>query len=179
MSKSKKHKPQNIETLFDETSLLRQSSRTTNRQPRGQRIILISQPTTPSHPEKRKEGETHHMITHSNEKIKKQLPTPLHLHLHRPTTLKRPSRPDDQRQVMRPQLRLRLRRVGVCEPRTRQDRAALDPRVEALFAEREALQCWEVVCYCGATGCGFILAREFLSSLFDGMRLVGFEGAAS
>lgn len=92
------------------------------------------------------------MITHSNKQIKKQPPTPLHLHLHRPTPLKRPPRPNNQRQVMRPQLGLRIRRVGVRVPRAGQDRADLDPRVEALFAEGEALQCGQVVFQGGAAG---------------------------
>jgi hypothetical protein len=37
------------------------------------------------------------MITHSNKQIEKQLATPLHLHLHSPTPLKRTSAPNDQR----------------------------------------------------------------------------------
>lgn len=85
------------------------------------------------------------MITHRHKQIKKHLPTPLHLHLHRPAVLERPPRPNNQRQVMRPQLRLRIWRVGVGVPRAGQDRAALDTGVEALFAEGKALQCGEVV----------------------------------
>lgn len=92
------------------------------------------------------------MITHCNKQIKKQLPTPLHLHLHRPTPLKCTPGPNNQRQVMRPQLGLCIWRVGVRVPRTGEDRVALDTGVETLFAEGEALEGWEVVFCCGAAG---------------------------
>lgn len=55
---------------------------------------------------------------------------------------------------MRPQLRVRIRRISVCEPRARQDRVALDTSVEALFAECEALQAGEIVFLCGTTRMG-------------------------
>lgn len=51
---------------------------------------------------------------------------------------------------MRPQLGLRVRRVGVCEARTRQNSTTLDTRVEALLAQRQPLQMGEVVFLCGA-----------------------------
>lgn len=90
------------------------------------------------------------MITHRNKQIKKQLPTLLHLHLHRPTPLKRRPTPDNQRQVMRPELRLGIRRVSVGIPRARKDRAALDTRVQALFAKREAFEGLQGVFFCCA-----------------------------
>ena len=76
---------------------------------------------------KRERSGTHHVIAHRDKKIKEQLPAPLHLHLHRPAPLESAPTPDDQRQIMRPQLRIAVRRVRVREPRTRQYRRALDP----------------------------------------------------
>lgn len=90
------------------------------------------------------------MITQSNKKIKEQLPPTLHLRLHSPTAHKSAPRPHNQRKVMRAQLRLRIRRVSVREPRTRKYRAALDPGVQALLAQRETLEMREVVFFCCA-----------------------------
>lgn len=78
------------------------------------------------------------MITHRHKKIKKQLSPLLHLHLHRPTTLKSRPTPDNKREVMGPQLGLAVGGVGVGVACAGEDRAALDTRLEALFSEREA-----------------------------------------
>lgn len=85
------------------------------------------------------------MITQSNKKIEKHLPPTLHLRLHSPRAHKSAPRPHNQRKVMRPQLRLRIRRISVREPRTGKNRAALDPRVQALLTQRETLKMGEVV----------------------------------
>ena len=85
------------------------------------------------------------MITQSNEKIKKHLPPTLHLRLHSPRAHKSAPRPHNQRKVMRPQLRVRVRRVSIRKPRTRKNRTALDPRVQALLTQRETLEMGEVV----------------------------------
>lgn len=77
------------------------------------------------------------MITHGNEQIEKQIATLLHLHLHRPTALKRRPTTDNQRQIVRAQLGLSIRRVRVCVPRTQQDCVTLDTRMEALLAQCE------------------------------------------
>lgn len=90
------------------------------------------------------------MIAHGNKQIKKQPPPALHLHLHRPAPLKRRPAPDDQRQIMRPELRIAVRRVRIRVPRARQDRRTLDPRLQALFAQREPLQLVEAVLFCRA-----------------------------
>lgn len=74
------------------------------------------------------------MITHRNKKVKEELPSLLHLCLHSPTPHKSRPRPHNQSQVMRPQLRLCIGRVGIRIPRTRQDGTTLDPRVQALLA---------------------------------------------
>lgn len=78
------------------------------------------------------------MITKRHKQIKKQPPPHLHLHLHGPAPLKRIPAPDDQRQVVRAQPRLGVRRVRVRIPRAGKDRAALDPAAVTLFEEREA-----------------------------------------
>ena len=85
------------------------------------------------------------MITHRHKQIKKQLPPTFHLHLHRPTPLKRSPTPYNQRQIMRPQLTLRIRRVHVRIPRTAQDYVAGDVGVEALLFQREAFEMLEGV----------------------------------
>lgn len=74
------------------------------------------------------------MITHRNKQIKKQLPPLLHLHLHSPTPLKSRPTPNNQRKIVRSKLRLGIWRVGVGVSRAGEDRAALDARVETLFA---------------------------------------------
>ena len=74
------------------------------------------------------------MITHSHEQIKKQLPALFHLHLHSPTPLKCRPTPNNQRKIVCSKLRLGIGRVGVGVARAGEDRAALDARVEALFA---------------------------------------------
>lgn len=85
------------------------------------------------------------MITHRNKKIKKELPPLLHLRLHSPTPHERRPRPHNQRKVMRPQLRFRVRRIGIRIPRTRQDSTTLNARMQALFAERQTLQMGKVI----------------------------------
>ena len=90
------------------------------------------------------------MITQSNEKIKKHLPPTFHLRLHSPRAHKSAPRPHNQRKVMRPQLRVRVRCVNIREPRTRKNRAAVDPRVQALLAQRKTLEMGEVVFFRGA-----------------------------
>lgn len=93
------------------------------------------------------------MITKSHKQIKKQLPPLLHLHLHSPTSLKRTPGPNNKREIMRPQLRLRIRGISVCISRTGEDSAARDAGVEALLAECESLERWEVVLLSGAVDC--------------------------
>lgn len=58
--------------------------------------------------------------------IDSQQASSLHLHLHGAAPLERSPAADDQGQVVRPQLRVTLRRVGVRVPRAREDGAALD-----------------------------------------------------
>lgn len=78
------------------------------------------------------------MVTHGDKKVEKQIPTLLHLHLHRATALKRRPTADDQRQIVRSQLGLSVGSVRVGIASTQQDRVALNTRVEALFTQREA-----------------------------------------
>ena len=66
--------------------------------------------------------------------------TLLHLHLHRPAPLKRRPTPDDQSQIMCPQLRIVIRRIRICIPRTGEDSAALDTRLQSLFPQGQPLQ---------------------------------------
>ena len=113
---------------------------------------LISYPPPPPQQSKenRRRSRTHHVIAHRHKKIKEQLPAALHLHLHRPAPLERAPTPDDQRQVMRPQLRIAVRRVRVRKPRTRQYRCALDPALQTLLPQREPFQFVQSVLLGGA-----------------------------
>lgn len=92
------------------------------------------------------------MIAHSNEQIKKQLPTPLHLHLHRAAALKRAPAPNNQRQIMRPQPGLGIRSIGVCISCTGEDSRHVNAGMQALFAQGKALENWEGVFFCCAAG---------------------------
>ena len=86
------------------------------------------------------DGRTYHMIAHGHEQIEEQPPAGLHLHLHRTTTLERVAGADDKRQVVCSELRVRLGRVVIGIPRTRQDGRALDARLQPLLAQRQPLQ---------------------------------------
>lgn len=67
------------------------------------------------------------MITHRHKQVKEQpRPALLHLNLHGSAALERGAAADDECEVVRPQLAVRVRRVGVGVPCRRQDRAALD-----------------------------------------------------
>lgn len=80
------------------------------------------------------------MITHGHKQIKEQAPTPLHLRLHGPAPLERRPRPNNQRQIMRPQLTITLRRVRIRIPRTAQYRPTTNPHLQALLPQRQPLQ---------------------------------------
>lgn len=83
---------------------------------------------------------TNHMIAHCHEKIKKQLPSLLHLHLHRPTTLKRRPAPDNQGKVVSTKRRIGIRRIGIGEASTGENGAAMDTEMETLFPKCEAFE---------------------------------------
>lgn len=85
------------------------------------------------------------MITHRDKKIKKELPAPLHLRLHSPTPHKSRPGPYNERQIMRSQLRLRVGRVIIRIARTRQNSTTLNPRMQALFAQRQPLKLREAI----------------------------------
>ena len=67
------------------------------------------------------------MIAHRDEQVEKQLPTALHLRLHRPAPLERAPAPDNERQIVRPELTIAVRRVRIRIPRTCENRRTLDP----------------------------------------------------
>lgn len=46
---------------------------------------------------------------------------------------------------MRPQLRLRIRRIRIGKPRTRQNRTTLNPRMQSLLPQRQTLQARQTV----------------------------------
>ena len=86
----------------------------------------------------------------SKNRTNSQQATSLHLHLHGPAPLKRVPAADDQSQVMGPQLRVALRRVGVRIPCARQNGTTLDARLEPLLAQREPLELVQAVPFRGA-----------------------------
>lgn len=69
------------------------------------------------------------MITHRYKKIKKQFPSLFHLHLHRTAPLKRRPTPDDQGEIMRPELRLVLGGITVGVACAGKDGTTLDAGV--------------------------------------------------
>ena len=71
----------------------------------------------------------------------------LHLHLHGPAPLERSPAPNNQSQIVRPELRVALGRVGVGVSRARENGAALDARLKPLLAEREPLELVEAVAF--------------------------------
>lgn len=86
-----------------------------------------------------------HMITHSNKKIKKELMPPLHLNLHRPTPHKDIPCPNNHRQIMSAQLRIRVWRMVIHIPSRWQDHADRNPTLETLLAKRKALEIFQAV----------------------------------
>jgi hypothetical protein len=93
------------------------------------------------------------MIDHRHEQVEEQRrPALLHLHLHRTTALEGRPAADDKGEVVRPQLAVRRRRVGVGEAGGGEDGAALHAGLEALLLEGQALQLGEVVGVGGALG---------------------------
>ncbi len=79
-----------------------------------------------------------------------QLAAVLHLHLHGATSLERRPTPNDQRQVMRTELGIIVRGVGIRVPGACQDRAALDARLQALLAEGHPFELGQAVPFGGA-----------------------------
>lgn len=67
-------------------------------------------------------------------------PTFFHLHLHRPAPLERRPTPDDQSQVMCPQLRIIVRGIRIRISRARKNSTALYPRLQPLLPQRQPLQ---------------------------------------
>jgi hypothetical protein len=112
-------------------------------------VILLNVSHYPYRAESISGGKTYHMITHSDKQIKEQFPALLHLQLHGATPLERVPAPDDQSEVVGSQLGIRVGCLGVCVAGRCEDRAHLDAGLEALFAEGESGEFWEVV----ADGC--------------------------
>ena len=90
------------------------------------------------------------MVAHGDKEVEEELPSGLHLHLHRAAALEGGPTPDDERQVVRPHLRVRVGRVRVGEPGAREDGAALDARLQALLAQRQPLELVQPVLLGGA-----------------------------
>ena len=95
---------------------------------------------------------TYQVVDHGDKQVEAQLAASLHLVLHRAAALERVARADDEREVVRAQLRVGVGGVGVGVARRRQDRRALDARLQALLAESEALELVEAVLFGGALG---------------------------
>lgn len=77
-----------------------------------------------------------HMIDHGDEEIEEELATILHLILHGATALERVARTDNEREVMRTQLGIVIRRIRIRVPCRREDGRALDPRLQPLLLQR-------------------------------------------
>lgn len=92
-------------------------------------------------------GAAYHVIRHRDEQIKEDFPAGLHLHLHCAAPLEHVSAADDESEVVCTQLGVAVGGVSVCIPSRRENRAALDTRLETLFAEGEALKFGEAVLF--------------------------------
>jgi hypothetical protein len=97
---------------------------------------------------------TYHVIHHSDEQVEEQPAAALHLHLHRAAALEGAAPADDEREVVRPQLRVRVGRVRIRVARRRQDRADLHTRHEALLSQGQSFELVEPVLFGGALGAG-------------------------
>jgi len=75
-----------------------------------------------------------HVVAHSHEQIEKQFSAHFHLHLHGAASLKGRSTPNDESQVMCPQLGVIVWGVGVSVPGAGEDGATLDAGLQALLA---------------------------------------------
>lgn len=86
-----------------------------------------------------------HVIHHGNEQVEKQLTAVFHLVLHRAATLERVASTDDECEVVRTELGVVVRCVGVGVTSRSQDGRALDARLQTLLAESQLLQLLEPV----------------------------------
>ncbi len=83
--------------------------------------------TNPGREDLRSCRDVIHMVAQSDKQIEEKLrATVEHLQLHRAAALEGAAAADDQREVVRPQLRVGVGRVGVCISGRRQDCAGLD-----------------------------------------------------
>lgn len=81
-----------------------------------------------------------HVIYHGNEQVEEQLTAVFHLVLHRTAALESVARTDDERKVVRTELRVVVRCVGVGVTGRSQDGRALDARLQSLLAKSQLLQ---------------------------------------
>jgi len=79
-------------------------------------------------------SRTYHVINHRDEQIKEEPSTVFHLVLHRATSLERVATTNDERQIVRAELRIAIGRVRIRVTSRSQDGAALDTRLEALLS---------------------------------------------
>lgn len=85
------------------------------------------------------------MVHERDEQVEKELASSFHLVLHGAAALERLPAADDEGEVVRAQVAVRVGRVGVGEARRRQNRAALDSGLETLFLEGQALELLQAV----------------------------------
>ena len=90
------------------------------------------------------------MVAHRHKQIKEQPAARLHLLLHRAAALERAPAADDEREVVRAQTRVRVRRVRVRVSRAAQDRAHVDAILEALLAQGHPFELDQTVSIRGA-----------------------------
>jgi len=115
------------------------------------------------------------MITQRNEQVKEKFPTTLHFHLHSATPLKRLATPNNQREIMSAEPRIRVRRIVICIASRSQDGGYLDPTLQTLLAQRQSLELIEPV----------LLGRTVYDSVFEqvladaGYVACGFDGSAT
>lgn len=104
------------------------------------------------------------MVTHRDEEVEEELPSPLHLHLHRTAALEGRPATDYQGEVVRTELGVGIRSIGVGVSSAREDGAALDARLEALLAEGQTFELVETVLFCSTAFFFFKKKRKIISN---------------
>lgn len=86
-----------------------------------------------------------HVVDHGDEEVEEELAAGFHLVLHRAAALEGVAGADDEREVVRAELGVAVRGIGVRIASRGQDGRALDAGLETLLAERQLLQLLEAV----------------------------------
>ena len=109
------------------------------------------------------------MIAEGNEQIEEELGASIeHLELHGTASLEGAAAPDDEGEVVRPQLGVGVGGIGIGVPGGRQYGAALDAGLQALLSQRDPLELLEPVLVGGAVDDGILQDVAINAVVVDG-----------